>query len=65
MFTTASERGSTTEELTVREELSTLLVLDAAAAAPEARMRRPGKVDLLAEAMVRTPSSMGETLSIS
>ena len=61
MFTTASEMGSTTEELTLRDELSTHLDLAAAAAAadPEARVRRPGKVDLLAEAMVRTPSPMG------
>ena len=57
MFTTASEMGSTTEELTLREELSILLVLADAAADPEARVRRPGKVDLLAEAMVRMPSS--------
>ena len=59
MFTTASEMGSTTEELTLREELSILLVLADAVADPEARVRRPGKVDLLAEAMVRMPSKMG------
>ena len=57
MFTTASEMGSTTEELPPRDELSLLLAL--AAADPEARVRRPGKVDLLAEAMVRMPSKMG------
>ena len=56
MFTTASEMGSTTEVLVLRVELSTLLVL-AAAADPVARLRRPGKVDLVAEAMVRTRAS--------